>query len=72
VRLTIEIDLDQLPDAMAGFGRSRRRALDTGSDEEGSVRFSSSRLPEMLPAVRTVAAAIDAELGNPPRRQADD
>jgi hypothetical protein len=25
------------------------------------------RLREMLPAVRTAAAAIDAELGNPPR-----
>jgi len=26
----------------------------------------------MLPALRTAAAAIDAELGNPLRRQADD
>lgn len=33
-----------------------------------SVRFSSARLREMLPAVHAAAAAIDAELGNAPRQ----
>jgi DNA-binding IclR family transcriptional regulator len=34
-----------------------------------SVRFSSARRREMLPAVRAAAAAIDAELGNAPRQR---
>jgi hypothetical protein len=45
MRLTIEINLDQLPDT--SWGDPAGRELGTDNDEESSVRISSSRLREM-------------------------
>jgi DNA-binding IclR family transcriptional regulator len=45
------------------------RAVAAISVSVPSVRYSSSRLREMLPSLRAAAAAIDAELGNAPRQR---